>query len=288
MNFENFVEDIEKNKWKVFGVEVYENAVLTHSYGDTCDCIHEIYSATKSILSVAFGIAYDRGLVDVSKSILEYLPVTKVEELSEKQRETFKALTIQRLLTMSVKGFPFRPEGDSWLDFSLACKVDHEDIKEFHYNNINSFLIGVALTEALKCDLGEFIKQEIFKPMDITNYEMKYSPDGYFYGASGMKLSVHDLSKFGILLSNGGVYKETRIISEEYANLATSLQQVNSEDGYGYFFWKYKDGFSINGKWKQRCFYYPKQDVIVTYLSHIEEDSSDLMHSMERNILGIR
>ena len=52
MEFEKFTDDIEKNKWKVFGVEVYENSVLTHSYGDTCDCIHEIYSATKSVLSV--------------------------------------------------------------------------------------------------------------------------------------------------------------------------------------------------------------------------------------------
>ena len=37
MNFEKFVDDIEKNKWAVFGVEVYENSALTHSYGDTND-----------------------------------------------------------------------------------------------------------------------------------------------------------------------------------------------------------------------------------------------------------
>ena len=54
MNFEKFTCDIEKNNWEVYGVEVYEDFVLTHSYGDTCDCIHEIYSATKSILSIAF------------------------------------------------------------------------------------------------------------------------------------------------------------------------------------------------------------------------------------------
>ena len=35
MNFEAFVNDIEKNNWNVFGVEVYENGELTHSYKDT-------------------------------------------------------------------------------------------------------------------------------------------------------------------------------------------------------------------------------------------------------------
>lgn len=287
MKFEELVYDIEKNNWAVFGVEVYENSVLTHSYKDTCEGIHEIYSATKSVLSVAFGIAYDRGLVDVGKSVLAYLPAAKTDGLSDRQKKTFAKLTLQRLLTMSVEGFPFRPEGDNWLDFCLACNVDNVDKPVFNYSNINTFLIGVVLTETLGCDLGEFIKEEIFKPLDITKYEMQYSPDGYFYGASGMKLCVHDLSKFGLLMSNGGVYGGKRILSEKYVSQATSVQQMNREGGYGYYFWKYRDGFSINGKWMQKCYCLPKRQIIVTFLSHIEDDSKDLLHSMERNILGI-
>lgn len=288
MDFEKFINDIEKNEWAVFGVEVYENSVLTHSYGDTCNNIHEIYSATKSILSVAFGIAYDRGLVDVQKSVLEYLPASKIRKLSEKQKNVFSKITLQRLLTMSVKGFPFRPKGDNWLNYCLSCQIEKPELQEFNYSNLNSFLIGVVLTEVLGCDLGEFIKEEILKPLDIVNYEMQYSPDGYFYGASGMKLCVHDLSKVGLLMSNGGVYCGKRIISQEYADLATSVQQENKEGGYGYFFWKYRDGFSINGKWKQKCYCLPKQKIIITYLSHIEDNSHDLSESMERNILGVR
>lgn len=288
MDFEKFINDIEKNEWAVFGVEVYENSVLTHSYGDTCNNIHEIYSATKSILSVAFGIAYDRGLVDVQKSVLEYLPASKIRKLSEKQKNVFSKITLQRLLTMSVKGFPFRPKGDNWLNYCLSCQIENPELQEFNYSNLNSFLIGVVLTEVLGCDLGEFIKEEILKPLDIVNYEMQYSPDGYFYGASGMKLCVHDLSKFGLLMSNGGVYCGKRIISQEYADLATSVQQENKEGGYGYFFWKYRDGFSINGKWKQKCYCLPKQKIIITYLSHIEDNSHGLSESMERNILGVR
>ena len=37
MDFERYKNDIVDNGWNVYGVEVYENGVLTHSYGDTTD-----------------------------------------------------------------------------------------------------------------------------------------------------------------------------------------------------------------------------------------------------------
>ena len=287
VDFKAFVEDIQKNNWNVFGVEVYENGLLTHSYGDTNDQIHDIYSATKTILSLAVGIAYDRGLIRLEDSILRYLPSDRVEKMSPSQRKAFQHLTIHRLLTMSVGGFPFRPEGDSYLDFSLSCVVEHPEEKAFNYSNICVYLVGVALTEVFQEDLGRVIEGEILKPLGIIHFEYGRCPEGYFYGASWMKLTVHELSQVGLLLCNQGVYNGKRIVSEEYVRMATSVQQMNREGGYGFYIWKYRDGFSINGKWEQKCYCLPKRGIMVTYLSHIEDDSHDLLRSMERNILGI-
>lgn len=287
MNFDAFIKDIEDNGWCVFGAEVYEDGRLTHSWGDTTEKVHDIYSATKVVQSVAVGIAYDRGLIDFDRSVIDYLPKENVEKLSESQAETFKKITVQRLLTMSVDGFPFRPEGDSWIDFSLSCDIKNPETRVFNYNNICAYLVSVVLTEILGEDLGGFIEREIFKPLGITDYEYGRSPEGYFYGASMMKLTVNGLSKIGLLLYNKGIYDGQRIVSEEYVNMATSVQQMNREGGYGYFIWKYRDGFSINGKWKQKCYVLPKDKIIVTYLSHIEDDSHDLFDSMEKNILDL-
>ncbi len=287
MNFDAFIKDIEDNGWCVFGAEVYEDGRLTHSWGDTTEKVHDIYSATKVVQSVAVGIAYDRGLIDFDRSVLDYLPKENVEKLSESQTETFKKITVQRLLTMSVDGFPFRPEGDSWIDFALSCDIKKPETRVFNYNNICAYLVSVVLTEIIGEDLGGFIEREIFKPLGITDYEYGRSPEGYFYGASMMKLTVNGLSKIGLLLYNKGIYDGQRIVSEEYVNMATSVQQMNREGGYGYFIWKYRDGFSINGKWKQKCYVLPKDKIIVTYLSHIEDDSHDLLDSMEKNILDL-
>lgn len=287
MDFEAFVHEIEKNRWNVWGVEVYEKGRLIHDYGDTCENIHEIYSATKTILSIAVGIAYDRGLINPEKSILEYLPAEKRNHMSEQQKNRLEKITIHRLLTMSVGDLPFRPEGNSFLDFSLACLVSHPDENVFHYNNICAYLVGVALSNAIGEDVGRFIERNIFEPLHITKYEYERCPEGYFYGASSMKLTVHELSQIGLLLYNKGTYEGKRILSENYVQMATSIQQMNHEGGYGYFIWKYRDGFSINGKWKQKCYILPQRDLVITYLAHIEDDSHDLLLSMERNLLGI-
>ncbi|MBR4781980.1 MAG: serine hydrolase [Lachnospiraceae bacterium] len=285
MNFTAFTEDIINNKWNVYGTEVYKDGVLIHSFGDTTENLHELYSATKTVLSLAVGIAYDEGVFDLNKCILEYMPEKNLEKMSDRQIETFGKISIHRLLTMSVGDLPFRAEGESWLDFSLACEIKNPEEKVFNYSNINSYLVGVALTTALEKDLGVFIEERLLRPLGITRFEYTRCPEGYFYGASGMRLTVNDLSKFGLLLMNKGVYDGKRIVSEKYVEMATSIQQMNREGGYGYFIWKYRDGYSINGKLKQKCYILPNSGIIVTYLSNIEDPGSELRDSMEKWIL---
>ena len=286
MDFEAFVKDITDNKWNVHGAEVYENGILSYSFGDTKG-IYDLYSATKTITSIAFGIAYDEGKIDLDETVLTYLPADKVSKLSLDQYNTWKKITLRRLMTMSVADIPFVAEGDSWIDFALSCPISNPEEKVFNYSNINTYLVGVCLTKAIGSDLGVFIEERIFKPLDIVNYEYARCPEGYFYGASRAKLSVHDLSKIGLLLYNGGEYNGKRIVSKEYVDMATSVQQMNREGGYGLFIWKYRDGFSINGKLKQKCYIFPKRGIIVTYLSYIEDESPALRDSMDKHILGI-
>lgn len=102
MDFKAFVNDIEKNQWKVHGVEVYEKGCLVHSWGDTRETKFPIYSATKTITSIAVGLAHDEGKIDLEKSVLEYLPTEHAAKMSAAQKETFGEITLERLLTMSV------------------------------------------------------------------------------------------------------------------------------------------------------------------------------------------
>ncbi|MCM1154947.1 MAG: beta-lactamase family protein [Roseburia sp.] len=286
MNFDAFVKDIEYNRWNVHGIEVYEDGQLVYRYGDTISRF-PIYSATKTITSIAAGIACDHGIFDLEKTVLAYLPPEITAQMSGEQTAAFEQITIQRLLTMSVDGFPFRPEGASYLADSLSCPVKNVRIRTFHYSNIPAYLVGVALTHAINEDLFQYLNRNLFLPLHIVDPVCKRCPDGYFYGASGMEMSVHDLSRIGLLLYHGGVCGGKRIVSEEYVKKASSVQQMNREGGYGYFLWKYRDGFSINGKWQQKCYILPERKLVITCLSHIEEESCGLSASMEKNLLDV-
>lgn len=286
MSFESFIDDIKRNQWNVYGAELYADDKLIHHFGDTYETRYPIYSATKTITSIAAGMAADEGRLDIGRSILAYLPKKAMANMPRVQLDTYRHITLRRLLTMSVSGYPFRPETDSWLTESLNCPIDDVRRREFHYSNISAYLAGVAVSCAVQENLYEYLHRKLFAPLDIHRPPCTFCPDGYFYGASGMHLTVNELSRIGMLLYNGGVYDDQRLLSEQYAKEASSIQQMNREGGYGYFLWKYRSGFSINGKWGQKCYILPDEKLMITFLSHMENGSSLLTESMEKHLLG--
>ena len=100
-----------------------------------------------------------------------------------------------------------------------------------------------------------------------------------------MELSVESLSKIGLLMAGGGRFGGQQIVSEAYVKRATAVQQMNREGGYGYFFWKYRNGYSMNGKWKQKCYILPEDGLVIGYLADIREECP-LRQSMEKHLLG--
>ena len=285
MDFDAFQRDILENGWRVFGAEVYENGRLTHAFGDTNQTRHPIYSVTKSVTSLAVGIARDEGKIGLEANILRCLPGRTAEKMTGAQRDRYRTITLRRLLTMSVSGYPFRPEGENWLDFSLAVPLADPETPRFEYSNIPAYLVSAAAACAVGEDLKEYLNRKLFRPLGIQDPPCQYSPEGYFYGATGIELTVHELSRLGLLILNGGVYEGKRIVSEEYVREMTAVQQMTREGGYGYFLWKYRDGCSMNGKWGQKCYVLPGENRVIAFLAHMEDGSDPVRESMERHLL---
>lgn len=286
MSFQAFIEATERNQWLIHGVEVYQDGALVHQYGDPMEHRYPIYSATKTITSIAAGMAADEGKLDISQSVLSWLPKKSSDRMSAEQRRIYQGITLKRLMTMSVAGYPFRPEGESWLDSSLQCPLRQPETPQFDYSNVSAYLVGVAVSCAVGENLYQYLNRKLFAPLGIQNPPCGRCPEGYFYGASQMELTVNELSRIGLLLANGGIYGGERIVSEAYVKEATALQQRNREGGYGYFIWKHRDGFSINGKWGQKCYVLPSKGIMVTCLAHVERDSSVLKQCIEQEMLA--
>lgn len=255
-----------------------------HCYGDTEKTRFPIYSATKTFTSTAAGIAAREGKFSVEAPLFDYVKNLVPTYATEHQKEILKKLTIERLLTMSVKGYPFRPEGDNWLEYSLLFPLEDVEPREFSYSNISAYLVGVALEQAVGEHLVSYLTPRLFEPFEIYNPVYGSCPSGHFYGASQMELTVAELGRLGQLYLNLGQWKGERILTEDWVKEATSVKTPCREGGYGYFIWKYEDGYRISGKWGQRCFVFPETGLTVTYLSDMQSGSERMTEAVKATL----
>lgn len=285
MDFTEFIRTVQENHWELYGIQVKQNGKLLYQNGNVTEERYPIYSATKTFTSTAVGLAVEEGKVSIEESIYSYLKSEVPVYVAQKQVDNLKKITMKRLLTMSVQGYPFRPEGSNWLEYSLAFPLEEVDIPKFSYSNISAYLVGVALEKALNQHLITYLTPRLFEPLSINNPTYGNCPSGHFYGASNMKLTVEELGRLGELYLQNGRFEGSKILSNSWVREATASHISNREGGYGYFIWKYGEGYRISGKWGQRCFVLPKQKLMITYLANMEKGSDKLTRTVEKYLL---
>lgn len=278
--FSKFIADIQKSKLNVHGIEIFQNSDIIFRHMRNDDIRYPIYSATKSFTATAVGIAADEGKFSVDAPLCEYLDKKYLQNMPDNLRQAFCKLTVKRFLTMSVKGYPFRPSGDDWLETVLRTNTDYSKAS-FSYTNVSAYLVGVACENAVGGNLIEYLRSRLFEPIGIEDPTVQYDPQGRFYGATGMYLTVHELGLLGQIYLQKGLFYNKRILSEKWIKEATALQIDNPDGGYGYFFWRNGDHFSISGKWGQKCLIYPQKNLIITYLGDMPEDSGKMQSIAE-------
>ena len=283
--FKDFVRKVGENKCRVFGIEVFFRGEVVNHYAFEPDIRHPIYSATKAFTATAVGIAVKEDKFSIDASIYDYLKEEVPEKITAGQLSDLHKVSIRRLLTMSVPGYPFRIEDENWMNAALTYPIRFSEVPVFDYSNIPAYLVGAAVEKAVGQHLALYLKDRLFEPLGIINPDYMNCPSGHFYGASGMYLTVNELSRLGQLYMQNGYYNSKQIISEQWVKEATATQLMNKEGGYGFYLWKYKDGFRISGKWGQRCYVFPRQQLMITYLSDDREKADIVTKLMEQELL---
>lgn len=275
--FNKMINNIIKQQLDVYGIEVFHKGEVIFSHYFKENRAYPIYSATKAFTSTAFSIAVSEDKISLDSKLYDFLPNSSLKFIPSCQLDNFKKIDISRLLTMSIVGFPFRSCGDNWIETILSLPIDYSAPPEFSYSNIPAYLVGVACENAVGEHLISYLTPRLLEPLDIKKVIYQNCPQGHFYGASGMELTVNELSRLGQLYLNDGVYNGTKILEKKYIKKATSSQIDNIEGGYGFYFWITENGFSISGKWGQKCLVYPKKDLIITYLSNLPKSSDRML-----------
>ena len=273
--FSCMLDEIEAAALKVHGIEVYHGGeVLRHMF--SADIRYPIYSATKTVTSLAVCFALAEGRISLTQPLAELLPQRYLWQMPQQRRAAFSQLPLERFLTMSVAGYPFRPDGSDWLEFALACPVDLAAEPRFDYSNISAYLAGAACEHAVGEHLIAYLTPRLFEPLGIISPDHSDAPQGGFYGASGMKLSLHEMSQLGLLLMNGGRYNNMQLLPESIVRSACTKKIDCNKGGYGYFIWVYENSFAISGKWGQRCEIFPQKQLMTAYLGDMPNTSRQM------------
>lgn len=275
--YQDLTEEIVRRGLKVYGIEIFEGGKVAFKRQFAPDVRYPIYSAVKSFTSTAAGLAVQEGKLSIEDGLGALLPGRYLNGLPEEVKTAVDRLPLRRLLTMSVPGFPFRPEGEDWLWWALRCGAGYDSPEVFSYSNVPAYLVGVAVAEAVGEHLIDYLTPRLFEPLGIDKPEFSNDPQGRFYGATGMKLTVHELSLLGQLYLQDGVFNGHRLLTEEWVRMATSCQITGKDGGYGYFFWVDADSFSISGKWGQKCLVYPDKGRMVTWMGDLPERSGEML-----------
>ncbi len=237
-------------------VIILEDEKIIYEYGPT-DKIMNTASIRKSLIGLLYGIAVDKGLIDIYKTLAElgideYTPLTDLE----------KTATIQDLL-MAKSGvyLPSQGEHDNQIT-QRPKRGNHKPGSYFHMNNFDANALGTIFMQETGMSIGVFMEKYLAEPLGLQDFSednvvvgdpwfwpKKKSMHKQYY----MYLSTRDLARIGAMVANNGRWRGTQIVSQNwikksttsYSNLKENHIDYGRYDGFGYQWWLASDTGTI-------------------------------------------
>ncbi len=213
------------------------------------ETLHDMKSVSKSVASLALGIAIDRGLIrSVNEPIFSFFPELADLRTPEKDR-----ILLMHALSMTM--------GLAWVEATPATGDDDNDEarmnraqdpcryilgslavrapagQEFFYNTGALALVSAIVHKATGRPLDEFAKEALFEPMGITGVEW-IRRKGNTDAGGGLRLRPRDMAKIGQLVLDGGRWNDRQIVSKDWIETSTTSKIKATDDQYyGYLWW---------------------------------------------------
>jgi CubicO group peptidase (beta-lactamase class C family) len=210
--------------------------------------LHDMKSVSKSVSSLALGIAIDCGLIaSVEEPILSFFP--ELSDMRSAERERFRLV---HALTMSMgqKWVEATPQtGDEDNDearmnrardparYVLGLPVMAPPGQEFFYSTGALRLVSAIVHKATGRLLDDFARTNLLEPLGIADVEWERRK-GDTDAGGGLRLRPRDMVKIGQLILNGGRWNGRQIVSKAWIDASmTPRFEATSGYFYGYLWW---------------------------------------------------
>ena len=242
-------------------MSVHDRPVFERYYHSTAATTGNVFSVTKSVMSMLIGIALDeRKLRGVDSTLAELLPA-----YAATMPAAVKAVTLRQVLTMTA-GLPpdppdlpaFVTSGD-WVGSIVSEGTRQPAGQDFAYSSAGSHLLSAILRQATGRSTLDYARAKLFTPLGISTlpaaepvareetrpaydragFAWPTDPQGNHVGFSFLKLTARDMDKLGQLWLNRGRWGGRQLVSAAWVNESTTSQveTQTTPEQYGYQWW---------------------------------------------------
>lgn len=251
-------------------------------------------STIKSMTAMLVGAAIHDGAINsLDEALTRHVP--------ELKGSAYDGVTLRHLLTMSSGARWNEDYADLTSDVnryskSLADRVPggvlnlmasltraHPPGTAFFYNSGDTYLLGVALRNAIGMPLADYMSEKIWQPagMEHDGFYTLESEGGQEIGGSRAGMVLRDFGRFALFVLNDGVIDGRRVLPEGWVDAAATpafkvpAPSVIDITHYGYSWWLGDGLMSALGHAGQRIDIFRKEQLIVVTLGAFPEPPLD-------------
>jgi CubicO group peptidase (beta-lactamase class C family) len=299
----------EKRIWNLHSVIVVRNGRLVleryfdgedHARGRPLgvvsfkpDALHDLRSASKSIVGLLYGVALAADKVPPLEQPLLHSFPEYAELLADPGRSRW---TVHHVLSMTMGtdweelSIPYTDVANSEtaMDqapdryrYILSRPVVAEPGERWVYNGGATALLGRLIARGTGKSLHAFAREVLFDPLGVGPTDWYAGDDGELIAASGIRITPRDLAKIGQLMLRGGVWDDRVVVPAEWIARCTSpVVPIDEVREYGYHWYLGRIAFetptaprwsrsrlerywSAAGNGGQRLFAFPGLDLLV-------------------------
>ena len=293
-SFNNFIVLMQKNGIDLKYAQVRQGGEIVVEWSSMPSKTRlNMWSASKSFISIGVGIAIDEGLMTLDEKMVDTFP----EYVTEKTSQNLLDVKVRDLLTMTVGlenplffgDSPERYLVKDWIHYYFNASFTEKPGKRFLYSNFNTYMLSnmIERKAGVKNTLY-YLRDRLFEPIGIGNPDWTCCPMGHIYAANGLYCTIDELGYFGEMLLRKGGYNGKRIVSSSYIDDAAKKYtdscpppgggDVTMYNGYGYHFWltQIPGSFFASGNYGQGCIVVPDKDAVISFMS-LEGDKFGLI-----------
>lgn len=277
-----------RKAWNIKSMLVFRHGKLVaESYlKDDYDRIryNTLWSCTKQVTALSFGIALEEGLINsVGDSLKTYLQ-DELTGHADKQNITLENLLTMRMGIFFDNGYmtdTFRMHSvTSSVDYILDQELRWAPGTHYMYNDGSPQLISAVMQNATGQTLAAYTKTKLFDRIGFSSYTWEQYSDGITMGPWGLAMPPRELAKIAQCVCNNGMWNGEQVIPQSWLSqmLQERITETGSELGFGYFWWLNPDEnvYAMRGHGGQYAVIYPDKELVVIFtgLENTEDEVS--------------